>query len=208
MIRSCFLVFSLVLTTFSGSAQVGIPVPAPLPPVRLPPAIALQQLRAYLGLTDTQASQLLQNLDDYGRLVSLRQQRMFQVQSEIRDETAKSPLDPAALGIRYAEIETICRNVRDESAATQTRNLTMLTDAQKVKLKALDDAYKLMPVINEAQNVGLLSPPGPYGNIISGVLSGTSFLLGYPTPSLPGCQQQQVFIPANRVATGDFTFAP
>src|SRR5882762_8930947 len=167
MIGNCLLVCALLLTTMPGNAQVGIV--APLPPGVLPPTIAFQQLRAYLGLTDTQVSQLLQNLNDYSTLVSQRQQRMFQVQSEIRDETAKSPLDPAALGVRYAEIETICRNVRDEAAATQTRNLTVLTDAQKVKLKALDDAYKLLPVINEAQNAGLLSPPGPYANFGSGV---------------------------------------
>jgi len=200
MIRNCLLVCSLVLTAISGNAQV----PTPLPPVKLPPIMAFQELRVYLGLTDTQVSQLLQNLDDYSRLVSQRQQRIFQVQSEIRDETAKSPLDPAALGIRYAEIETICRNVRDEAAATQTRNLSVLTDAQKVKLKALEDAMKLQPVINEAQNAGLLSPPGPYA-ILSGVLSGTSFSFGYPTASLSGCQQQQV-IPANRIA--DFTLGP
>jgi hypothetical protein len=172
----------------------------------LPPTIAFQQLRVYLGLTDTQVSQLLQNLNDYGRLVSQRQERMYQVQSEIRDETAKSPLDPAALGIRYAEIETICRNVRDEAGATQTRNLTVLTDAQKVKLKALDDAYKLLPVINEAQNAGLLSPPGPYAGIASGVSSSRLGIFGYP-PSLPGCQQPIDPITIQKL-TGDFTSAP
>jgi hypothetical protein len=191
MVRNCLLICSLVLTAMSGNAQV-------VPPVKLPPIVPFQQLRVYLGLTDTQVSQLLQNLDDYSRLVSQRQERMYQVQSEIRDETAKSPLDPAALGVRYAEIETICRNVRDEAAATQTRNLTVLTDAQKVKLKALEDAMKLQPVISEAQNAGLLSPPGPYAGIVSGVLGSIPGILGYPTASLSGCQQQ--IIPASRIA--------
>lgn len=141
---------------------------------------------------------------------------MFQVQSEIRDETAKSPLDPAALGIRYAEIETICRNVRDEGVSVQTRNLTLLTDAQKVKLKALDDAYKLLPVINEAQNAGLLSPPAPYAGVpglitggfgsITEVFGISSFLLGTPSGNLSGCQQPA--IPNLVIRTGDFTAAP
>lgn len=134
---------------------------------------------------------------------------MFQVQSEIGDETAKSPLDPAGLGIRYAEIETICRNVRDEGVSVQTRNLTLLTDAQKVKLKALDDAYKLLPVINEAQNAGLLSPPAPYAGVpglISGKLGFSSFLLGSASGNLSGCQQPA--IPNLVIRTGDFTAAP
>jgi hypothetical protein len=203
MIRKGLLLCLLALTAMSGNAQVINPVP----PINLPPTMAFQQLRTYLGLTDTQVSQLLQNLNDYSTLVSQRQQRVFQVQSEINDETAKSPLDPAALGIRYAEIEAICRNVRDEAAATQTRNLTLLTDAQKVKLKALDDAYKLLPVISEAQNAGLLSPPGPYA--IPGLRLGNSvagFFLGYPGASISGCQPP--VIPSAVIRTGDFTFAP
>ena len=120
---------------------------------------------------------------------------MYQVQSEIRDETAKSPLDPAALGIRYAEIETICRNVRDEAVAMQTRNLTVLTDAQKLKLKALDDAIKLQPVINEAQKAGLLAPPNPSSaNTVPGLFGSISGILAGPAPSLSGCRQQGTFI--------------
>ena len=129
----CLFIFGCI----SASAQQPLPGNI-IPASRLVP---FQQIRTYLALTDDQFTRLIQNLTDYSQLFSQRQQRMFQVQSEIRDETAKSPLDPAALGIRYAEIETICRNVRDEGAAVQTRNLTLITDAQKVKLKALDDAH-------------------------------------------------------------------
>src|SRR5258707_15832340 len=85
---------------------------------------ALPQLKAYLALTDAQISQIGQNLTQYSQLVNQRQQRMFQVQGEIQQETAKSPLDPMALGMRYAEIETICRNVNDEAVAAKHRNLT------------------------------------------------------------------------------------
>ena len=171
----------LLLGCISSQAQIIIRNPFPQP--------AFQQVKAYLGLTDAQVSQIVLNLNDYGRLVAQRQQRMFQVQSEIQVETARSPLDPAALGIRYAEIESICRNVRDESVAAQDRNLGTLTDAQKAKLKALDDAYKLLPTINEAQNAGLLAPPGPYPAF------GTQgfFSIGVFSPvSLSGCQQPAV----------------
>lgn len=198
----CLFIFGCI----SASAQQQ-PLPGNIIPAgRIAP---LPQIGTYLALTDDQVTRLIQNLTDYSQLVSQRQQRMFQVQSEIRDETAKSPLDPAALGIRYAEIETICRNVRDEGAAAQTRNLTLLTDAQKVKLKALDDAYKLLPVINEAQNAGLLSPPAPYAGVlgfITGRLGVSSFPLGPASANLSGCQQPA--IPIAAIPNGDFTGAP
>ena len=183
----------LSLGCISSQAQIGIPGSLPQP--------AFQQVKAYLGLTDGQVSQIVLNLNDYGRLVAQRQQRMFQVQSEIQVETARSPLDPAALGIRYAEIESICRNVRDESIAAQDRNLGVLTDAQKAKLKALDDAYKLLPTIYEAQNAGLLAPPGPYPAF------GTQgfFSIGgvFSPVSLSGCQQPTM--PGRVIRNGDFS---
>ena len=192
----CFsAILLLSLVCFSGDAQIIIPGPVPLPP--------FQQVKVYLGLTDTQLTQIVINLNDYGRLVAQRQQRVFQVQSEIQVETAKSPLDPAALGIRYAEIEAICRNVRDEANAAQSRNLAVLTDAQKAKLKALDDAYKLFPIISEAQNAGLLTPPGPYSPYLAPWFGTAGFITPVP---LSGCQQPSLPTPAIR--TGDFSGAP
>lgn len=129
---------------------------------------------------------------------------MFQVQSEITDETVKMPLDPSSLGIRYAEIETICRNVNDEAAAVQTRNLAPLADAQKLKLKALEDAYKLLPAINDSQDAGLLSSPGSHGSTIRDALPiGTSSFVAL-IASLSGWQQPAV---AN-IVTGNLTGAP
>src|SRR4051812_18992037 len=145
-------------------ALVCLPVLAQLPSPQIPgnlipPAPYFPELNTYLGLTNAQTSQLSQNLTDYFRLVSERRARITQVQSEIRDETAKSPLNPSALGIRYAEVEAICRNVQEEAAATQRRSLGLLTVAQAAKLKVLDDAVKLLPVINESRSAGVLTPP-------------------------------------------------
>src|SRR4051794_22340834 len=146
-------------------------------------------MRAYLDLTDAQIAQIALNLKDYGTLIEQRQQRIYQVQSELRDEAAKSPLEPSALGIRYAEIETICRNVSDEATAVQNKNLALLTSPQKVKLKALEDAYKLLPIITETQNAGVLAPPTPYSSYL--LLGGLIFSSSTTTPVLPGCQQPE-----------------
>jgi hypothetical protein len=83
------------------------------------------------------------------------------VQSEIADETGKSPLDPNALGIRYAEIQAICREMKDRANEYQTRSMNVLNQDQKTKQKVLEEALKLAPVISEAQ----------YGNLIGGSTS-------------------------------------
>lgn len=98
---------------------------------------------------------------DFALWQQSRIQRTAIVQAELTVETAKSPLDPAALGIRYAELETIRREVDDEQGRVRTRIAAVLTDAQKVKVKALDDANRLQPVISDALCNNLLLPAPP-----------------------------------------------
>lgn len=188
------LMLLLCMSTAMLMGQAGVQQPIPF-----------FDLKQYLGLSDDQFAKLMQNISDYGQVVNTRQQRMFQVQSEIRDETGKSPLDPLALGLRYAEVETICRNIREEANGLMDRNKAILTDAQKVKLKALEDAYKLFPLISQAQSASLLSlgtgfsqwfntPIFVGGTVSAGILS--------PTPFINGCQQT-LNVPTAVLRAGD-----
>ncbi len=116
----------------------------------------LGQVRQFLQLTDSQLQRILTNNDEYNRWSAEKQTRIWQVQSEIADETARDSLDPMALGIRYAEIESICRETRNQATAYQKKNTDILTDPQKARLKLLEDAMKLAPVISEAQGGNLI----------------------------------------------------
>ena len=78
------------------------------------------------------------------------------VQSEIADETVKEALDPVALGVRYVELEVICREMKNQMAVYQKKNIGGLTVAQQAKLAALRDAIKLASIISEAQTVNLI----------------------------------------------------
>ena len=60
-----------------------------------------------------------------------KQTRIWKVQSEIRDETGKVTEDPLALRIRYAEIETICRSMKDQATVYRKKNTEVLTEAQR-----------------------------------------------------------------------------
>jgi len=166
------------------------------PAVAQPPPLNVAQpfrmLREYLELSDTQVAAIVQGIADYARFAFEKQQRMAQVQAEIADWTAKETLDPMALGLRYVEIEAICRQLRDRSADLEKANVALLTEPQKTKLAMLDEARKLAPVIAEAQAVRLLGSPFaavqaiPASRISGDFSTISGAILGFPFP-VGGC---------------------
>ncbi|GEM_PF-5256695 len=148
----------------------------------------LPQVREYLQLTNAQVLLIVANNDDYNRNAAERQQRIRQVQSEIAEITASDNLDAAALGVRYQEIELICRDLKQISLTYQKTNLGLLTDEQKTKLKALEDAWKFLPQILEAQSANLISSgvtaPGGFS---SALILNSSSMLPNGAGSINGC---------------------
>lgn len=142
---------TLVLSLFAASAW-GQTVTVPNPWFYQP----LGQAQQFLQLTDSQLQTILTNNNDYNQFAMTKQTRISQLQAEIAAETAKDTLDPMALGTRYAEIETTCRELKDQATAYQTKNTAVLTDPQKAKLQVLRDAVNLAPVISDAQSGNLI----------------------------------------------------
>lgn len=135
------LSFSVVIVLFAGSAWAQSS-PAPYQPLTL--------VKEFLQLSDSQAQSIFANNDEFNRWSAEKQTRIWQVQNEIADETGKEPLDPNALGIRYAEIETICRQMKDQANLYRTRNLDVLDQEQRTKLKVLEEALRLAPIIPQS----------------------------------------------------------
>ncbi len=197
------LTFASLFLFLAGSALAQM-----LPGNRFQP---LGQVKQYLQLTDAQLQTILSNNDQYNRWSSERQNRIQQVRNEIADETAREPLDPNGLGIRYAEIEAICREMKDRANEYRTRNMNVFNQAQKAKLTVLEEAMKLAPVISEAQSGNLLgsitsapyaftsSPMATGGSVISGTLIG-----GFIGP-VGGCNLP---IPTALMRIGDFSLPP
>jgi hypothetical protein len=164
---------------------------------QLPPQL-LSPVQLYLGLTDAQSAAIRQNNNDYNTFSFAQQHLIQNAQFEIATETAKDQLDPLAIGTLYAGIENACRDLRDKAAAAQQQNISVLTDAQKVKLNLLNDAMKLAPTISEAQSLNLLGP----ANLATLNFTG-SFLLGVVGfPQVSGCPSPFFgnIIPASRIA--------
>ena len=162
---------------------------APPTPIDAPDPFAA--LKQFLSLTNDQYSKLLGVTAQYNRLTFQKQERISDVNLEIDQETAKPNLDAMALGVRYLELEVICRELRAAAASIPASSLAILTDAQKAKLKQLEDALKLNPAISQAQGLGLL----PGGSVRS--TSYASFLVGQVSPSINflttavGCRTNQ-----------------
>lgn len=157
--KGLFCLFLALVPLQAQSWSVGIP----------------DSLITYLALTSSQADQIQSNNAAYSDLVYRKNLRISEVQSEISTETAKDTIDPGALGVRYMEIELICRDIRKASDELRKSNLDLLTDAQKVKLTALEEAMKLAPVYTAAQDANLLTAvrSGDF-SAISGILYGSA----------------------------------
>jgi len=174
----------------------------PGPIVRVPPQFPAA-LQSYLELSSEQVT-AIQRLNAAGRQFETEKiNRAAQVQVELVQETAKTPLDAMALGVRHVELEAIRRELRAQQQRTYDEIQKVLTPAQKTKVQALIDAMRLQGVICEAQTENILPvasfgnrwfdtgtfnflpvPPGP-GPILSGGSgqSLASFLLGPICPA-------------------------
>ncbi len=137
----------------------------------------LAQIREYLVLTEAQFNRIQQQNTDFSRWSLGQSQRMSEVQREISVETARQPLDPVALGLRYAEVETIRRVIAERGAKLIPENIAVLTDLQKMKLKALEEAMRLAETAgSEARSIRLVPDscgaysfsPGGFANFLIG----------------------------------------
>jgi hypothetical protein len=167
-------------------ALLALPLLAQAQPPRPLPA----QIREYLQLTVAQAAALAVNNDVYSRALPEKITRMRQVQAELVSETEQETLSESAIGVRYAEIELICRDLRELANTLRKQNLELLTAAQKEKLKLLEDAFALLPLMGPAQNSNLLlpwsTPPGTLNQAFGFNINALGVL------TIPGCSGQGV----------------
>ncbi len=117
-------------------------------------------VRDHLQLSQAQITRIQKNGSEYYEWEKGKRQRAQQVYEEIGIESAREVLTPGALGVRWAELETIRRQVAERRKALHQANQSVLTDAQRLKFKGIEDAVKLDPVIASARFASLM-PQGP-----------------------------------------------
>jgi hypothetical protein len=147
------------------------------------PAFPQPRLAAYLNLTSKQQKSLQTIETKLNQYVSDRTLRAFQLELEIRRERDRSTLDATAIGTRYVELETICRDARRRYQSAISDARALLAAPQLARLKTLEESLSLLPTVAEADKSKLLDAPGigPL-TIQMGVLN---------SRPLPGCQSGQ-----------------
>ena len=122
-------------------------------------------IRIFLGLTDAQISGILTLESGYTVFRTQKQNRTADVQVELRDELAKSVLDPLALGVRYVELSEISQELAAADKTARASARALLTPLQQSKLQALVDESSLTGYSYLAQTCHLFT--GPAGTLQS-----------------------------------------
>jgi hypothetical protein len=174
--KALVFISGLLFSLLPASAQLAVD-----------PGYFPSDLKQYLNLTDAEVTFIQQASTDYSQLAASKQLRIFELQNEIAAETQKDQPDPMALGVRYAEIESIRRDLTNQLAALRDKLRASLDDTQRSKLTALNDARILQPIVTDAQCENLLDPGIPVfrSGQFSGVLVGDFSLSSSSTVS--GC---------------------
>jgi len=134
-----------------GAALAQVP-PGPPP---------LDELKAYLNLTDAQ----IQSIQQVRQQALTSQQTVFtQLQSKhqaLRDLLDKGTSDAATVGKLMLEIRALQKQIELAMTTSRTQAVSFLSAEQKTKLTALEQAAKLRPAIEQATRLGLLEAPAP-----------------------------------------------
>jgi len=111
-----------------------------------------------LALANPQVEELQRNAAQYRDAQRSTFERINVLNDEIRVETQKPAPDTAALGARYAEIETVCRQSEPPLRELQQRQLSVLNDEQRARLTTLQQAQSLQAASIAAEGLMLIPP--------------------------------------------------
>lgn len=119
----------------------------------------MESLKTYLGLSDTQVATLKQVRTDAFEQRRPELKENAQKARDLRAEMAKANPDQAVVGRLMTELKQSREQARSGQSQIQEKSLAVLTDAQKAKLKALEDAAALQQTVREARMSGLIAAP-------------------------------------------------
>ena len=126
-------------------------------------------LRDYLGLTAPQLTQIAAINETSAAQIGARDQEVATLRQKFDTELQKPVLDVAIIGPLAVSLELSRRSARAVRAQVTSRLLGVLTDDQRHKIRLLQDAHNLSPLINSAVAANLIedggdTPPAPLGS--------------------------------------------
>ncbi|MBY0508089.1 MAG: periplasmic heavy metal sensor [Bryobacteraceae bacterium] len=118
-----------------------------------------EALKNYLGLTDTQLASLRQARTDAFAQAKPEMKANSEKARELRAEMSKANPDPNTVGRLMTEMKQSRAQRESNQGQLREKSLAVLSEAQKAKLKALEDAASLQDAVREARMSGLLTAP-------------------------------------------------
>jgi Spy/CpxP family protein refolding chaperone len=132
------------------------------------PEASLDALKTYLNLTDSQVQGLQQIRQQEWQANRTTMQTIRQNQANLDSLLQKGGADAATTGKLMMDIQALRSTMSKTHESFSAQAANTLTADQKAKLKNLQDAMALMPMIHQASALGLLTSP-------QGVESATRF---------------------------------
>jgi hypothetical protein len=118
-------------------------------------------VREYFNITDSQVSAFLSARASYNDYSHRQQNRIADLQVQIRDETAKAAPDPNALGMLYIQLEAINQEMSMQAARYTKAAQAVLSTDQTAKLTALQSTVALQSAAYQAMTCNIVTaPPG------------------------------------------------
>jgi len=138
---------------------VAVTMTAQNPPRPPGPPPSIGAIQEYLALSDSQSSQLKQMMRSRPEANRTRFQEMNAKRRQVDEMLRQGTSDATSLGRLMLEVETYRKQVRTADEAFFTESASVLNETQRAKLRALEDAAKLLPAVHEAKALGLLKGP-------------------------------------------------
>ena len=124
------------------------------------------------------------------RAIAAKRAGLFEAQIDIKTKARNAKPDAAMRRQQQAELETICAQSQARRQKTMVEVRALLTPAQVVKLAALEEALTMMPIVQSAESVNLLSGAlrGPPMGMPDGTIEVEFNYIRSPVMPLPGCR--------------------
>ena len=139
-----------------------------------PPAVqpGTDQVKAFLALTDAQLDNLRRLRREQAESNRGTFEQIAERERALRTAMDKTAPNPTEVGQIMVDMKNLREQIRQNDAKYRTLALAVLTADQKTKLKALEDAEKLRPAINQAAGLNLLELTALPGGGPAGMMRG------------------------------------
>ncbi|MEZ5404257.1 MAG: Spy/CpxP family protein refolding chaperone [Bryobacteraceae bacterium] len=147
-----------ILILAAGAASIAFAQP-PGPQNGPRPVPVLDEVKAYLQLTDAQVQSLQQMQQTVRESNQSIAREIGQKRQSLAQQLDSGAASAATVGQLMIDIRALENRIQQSMATARTQAVASLADAQKTRLAALDAAAKLNREIGQARGLNLLAPP-------------------------------------------------